>query len=346
VSTGKAEQADLQQRLYGAADAAGVEARWHEALGRIAGARVVVLGVPCDTGASLVRGAAWGPVAIREAAHRTDPAFGTWAAALGVVDAGDVRVVPQLLEDAMLSAGTVSEVRAALYGGPCDLPVSPLTITEHAVRAILELAPGAAVMALGGDHSIAWPVICGLVDRHGPIAIVQPDAHTDLLQQRQGVRICFASWAWHANERIGRQGRLVQVGIRASGRTRAEWEAETGVRQIWAHEVRERGEYVVLREIAEHLSRLGVRRAYLSNDIDGTDPAFAPATGAPEPGGLTPDFVRRLIREVAAAVPLAGGDLVEVAPPLGAPDGAARTLDVAAGYFRETLAACAASAAG
>ena len=345
VSTGKAEQLEVQRRLYRARDATDVEARWHEALARIAAARVVLLGVPSDTGASLVRGAAWAPLAIRVAALRMDPGFPEWAAGLGVVDAGDVRVVPQLLQDEMLSPGTVAEVRRALYGGDHDLPVSPLSIAERATRAILALAPRATVVALGGDHSIAWPILCALVAAHGPIAIVQPDAHTDLLRERQGIPIGFASWAWHANERVGRGGRLVQVGIRASNRTRAEWEAETGVRQFWAEDVRRLGDEAVLTEIVAHLRSLGVARAYFSNDIDGTDPEFAPATGAPEPGGLTPEFVRRLIREVAAALPLVGGDVVEVAPPLGPPEASQRTVEIAVGYLRETLAACSRSAA-
>ena len=343
VSTGKAEQLELQRRLYRARDASDVEVKWHEALGRISQARVVMLGVPSDTGASLVRGAAWGPLAIRDAAVRADPDFPEWAAALGVVDAGDVRVVPQLLMDEMLATGTISAVRHALYGADNGLPVSPLSIAQSATRAILDLAPRAAVVALGGDHSIAWPILSALVATHGPIAIVQPDAHTDLLRERQGVRICFASWAWHANELVGRRGRLVQVGIRASNRTRSEWEAEADVRQFWAEEVRGRGEDAVLEDIVAHLRAVGVTRAYVSNDIDGTDPEFAPATGAPEPGGLSPSFVRRLIREVAATLPLVGGDIVEVAPPLGTPEGAARTVEVAVGYLRETLAACSAA---
>jgi arginase family enzyme len=345
VSTGKAEQLDLLRRLYGARDAAGVEARWHEALSRIPRARVVVLGVPSDTGASLVRGAAWGPVALREGLLRADPGFPAWAEGLGIVDAGDVRVVPQLLLDEMLADTTVADVRRALYGQDIDLPVAPLSIAERAAGAILALAPRAAIVALGGDHSIAWPVLRALVRAHGPIAIVQPDAHTDLLRERQGVRICFASWAWHANELIGRSGRLVQVGIRASNRVQGDWEAETGVRQFWAEEIRRRGEDAVLADLVAHLGRIGVTRAYFSNDIDGTDPAFAPTTGAPEPGGLRPEFVLRLIREVAQALPLCGGDIVEVAPPLGSPDESRRTVEVAATYLRETLCACSNSAA-
>ncbi len=82
-------------------------------------------------------------------------------------------------------------------------------------------------------------------------------------------------------------------------------------------------------------------RVYLSNDIDATDGAAAPSTGAPEPNGLTPDFVRALIRRIGGAFPLLGADIVEVAPPVGSPEDARATADVAATYMRESLAALA-----
>jgi agmatinase len=81
-----------------------------------------------------------------------------------------------------------------------------------------------------------------------------------------------------------------------------------------------------------------VRGVYLSNDIDGTDESFADATGTPEAGGLHPDFVAELIRRLGREVGLAGGDVMEVAPPLArTPGGAERTLDVAVRYLRETV---------
>jgi arginase family enzyme len=191
---------------------------------------------------------------------------------------------------------------------------------------------------LGGDHSVAWPVVAALAARvREPWAIVHADAHTDLLPERLGVKICFATWAYHANELLGRGGRLVQVGVRASGRPQQHWESTLGVRQFWASDVRARGE-AVIDDIIVHLSKLGVQRVYLSNDIDATDAADAPATGAPEPDGLRPAFVRALIARVGAAFPLLGADVVEVAPPIGAAAEAQRTAAVAAGYMLESLA--------
>ena len=170
------------------------------------------------------------------------------------------------------------------------------------------------------------------------LGVVQIDAHTDLLPERLGVKICFATWAYHANELLGRGGRLVQVGIRASSRDRAHWESTMGVRQFWAEEVRARG-VAVIDEIVAHLRALGVRRVYLSNDIDATDAAAAPATGAPEPLGLPVSFVRGLIRRLGTETTLLGADVVEVAPPLGSPEDSRRTTEVGAWYMLDSLAA-------
>jgi agmatinase len=341
VSTGRAEQLALQRTLYGAANEAEVEARWRAALARIPTARVAILGIPSDCGAGLMRGAAYGPQGVREALLRLCPSFQDVAARAGIVDVGDVFVIPHLLHDEMLSEGQRRAAAAALYGAAAtpDLPVAPLSIAERVVDRLLTLNPDLRVFVLGGDHSVAWPVVAALA-RHTrePWAIVHPDAHTDLLPERLGVKYCFATWAYHANELVGRGGRLVQIGIRASGRDKAHWESTLGVRQFWADEVRARGE-AVLDDVIAHLRAVGVRRVYLSNDIDATDAAAAPATGAPAADGLPVAFVRALIGRVAAEFPLLGADVVEVAPPLGPPDDARKTAEVGAWYMLDSLAA-------
>jgi agmatinase len=340
VSTGRAEQQALQRALYRAADPAEIEDKWRAALAAAAGARVAIVGIPSDTGAGLVRGAAFGPQGVREATLRLWPDFAARAADAGIVDVGDVFVVPQLLHDEMLREEQQSACRAALYGpdAPADLPVAPLSMAERAVDRLLDLNPDLRIFMLGGDHSVAWPVVSAL-GRHArePWAIVHPDAHTDLLAERLGVRYCFATWAYHANELLGRGGRLVQVGIRASSRPRAHWEGTLGVRQFWADEVHARGE-AVIDDVLAHLRALGIRRVYLSNDIDATDAEAAPSTGAPERAGLSPAFVRALIRRVGESFPLLGADVVEVAPPIGSPADARRTTEVAAWYMLDSLA--------
>lgn len=344
VSTGRREQDDLQRTLYGADAAADVTAAWRADLASLAHARVAILGVPSDTGAGLTRGASLGPAALRRTLLEREPGLRARLAAHGVVDAGDVFVVPQLLDDEMLSAAQIDRTRAAIYAGvtpalAATLPVSPLSIAERVADRLLAANPTLKLLLLGGDHSVAWPIVAAIA-RHradrGPWAIVQPDAHTDLLPERLGVRICFATWAYHANELLGRGGRLVQVGVRSSGRPREHWESTLGVRQFWAEDVAARGD-AAIDDVLAHLDRIGVRAVYLSHDIDATDAGDAPATGAPEPRGLRPAFVRRLIERLGEHVPLLGADLVEVAPSIGAPEEARRTCEIGADYLMASL---------
>lgn len=347
VSTGRREQDELQRVLYGASTADAVTSAWRDDLARLATAKVAIVGIPSDTGAGLVRGASGGPGALRRALLERDPGLRARLAAQGVVDAGDVFVVPQLLDDDMLSAAQIARTRAAIYANldPAlagSLPVSPLSIAERVADRLLSANPQLKLLVLGGDHSVAWPIVAALA-RHradrGPWAIVQPDAHTDLLPERLGVRICFATWAYHANELLGRGGRLVQIGVRSSGRPREHWESTLGVRQVWADEVRARGDDAAIDDVLAHLDRIGVRAVYLSHDIDATDADDAPATGAPERRGLRPAFVRRLIERLGAHLPLLGADLVEVAPSIGSPDEARRTCEIGADYLMASLGA-------
>jgi agmatinase len=343
VSSGLADQQALQRRLYGAGTDADVEARWHDELVRAASARAVLLGIPSDTGAGFRRGANLAPAALRARLVRDEPAFLARARDAGLVDLGDVVVVPQLLHDDMLAEAQKEATRAALYPAvdPSEraaLPVSPLSIAERALSLVAAANPDAALLALGGDHSAAWPVVKALAASRAALAIVQVDAHTDLLPERLGVRHCFGTWSYHANELLGRGGRLVQVGTRASRHDRSYWESSLGVRQLWAEEVRA-DPARALRTILEHLEEIGAERVYLSNDIDGTDAAHADATGTPEPGGLEPAFVVDLIRHLGREVGLAGGDVMEVAPELGDAASIERTMTVAVRYLKETIAA-------
>jgi agmatinase len=327
--------------LYGAKTDAEVKGRFEETLARIPQAKAFVLGVPSDVGAGFRRGANLGPQAIRTEYLEQRPAWPE-----GVIDIGDVFVVPQLLHDEMLSEAQKERSRRALYPSVAEperkrLPVSPLSIAERALDLVFALNPRIAPVVLGGDHSTAWPVASALSrarkgERWG---IVQPDAHTDLLEERLGITYCFATWSWHANELFGRDGRMVQVGTRASRHDRGHWEGGLGVRQFWAEECR-RDPDGVLDRIVEHLRAKKVSGVYFSNDIDGTDDAHADATGTPEPGGLEPDFVVALIRRIGETVGLIGGDIMEVAPPLrDKPDSTERTVKLAVRYLHETLAA-------
>lgn len=342
VSSGRDAQAAAQRRLHRAGTDDEVQARFRERLSRIGSARAFVLGVPSDVGAGYLRGANQGPLALRTRLLEEDPGWLARAEADGLVDLGDVFVVPQLLHDDMLSPAQLAASRRALYPGvPAAeaerLPVSPLSIAERALDLVLSLNPRAAPVLLGGDHSTAWPAVAALHRARRGFGVVQVDAHTDLLDERLGVKYCFGTWSFHANELLGRGGRLVQVGIRISRHDRSHWESTLGVRQVWADEAR--GDpAAALDAVIGAVRASGARGVYLSNDVDGTDESWVDATGTPEKGGLDPDFVVELIRRLGREVGLVGGDVMEVAPPIArTPGGAERTLGVAARYLRETV---------
>ena len=342
VSSGRDVQAAAQRRLHRAATDDEVRARFLERLSRIGAARAVLLGVPSDVGAGFLRGANQGPLALRTRLLDEDPEWLARAERAGLLDLGDVFVVPQLLHDEMLSPAQLSASRRALYpdlppGAAARLPVSPLSIAERALDLVFSLNGRAAPILLGGDHSTAWPAVAALHRARPGFGVVQVDAHTDLLEERLGVKYCFGTWSFHANELLGRGGRMVQVGIRMSRHGRSHWESTLGVRQVWADEARA-DPSAALDAIVAAVRASGVRGVYFSNDVDGTDESWVDATGTPEKGGLEPDFVVELIRRLGREVGLAGGDVMEVAPPIArTPGGAERTLSVAARYLRETV---------
>jgi arginase family enzyme len=339
VSTGRAQQAKLQRALYGVTTDEEVRAKFLAQLDRIPKARGVILGIPSDVGAGLVRGANMGPQVIRSVLLQLVPDWAAKCEALGIVDIGDVFVVPQLLHDDMLSEQQIAATRKALYPNTTtQLPVSPLSIAERVLDLVLAQNPTITPFVIGGDHSTAWPAVAALARaRKDRWAIVQPDAHTDLLEHRLGVKYCFATWSFHANELFHRDGRLVQVGTRASGRDRGHWESSLGVRQFWAAECRSKPAETLDAVIA-HLKNVGATSVYFSNDIDGTDDSVADATGTPEPWGLEPDWVLKLIRRLGTEIGLCGGDIMEVAPPLRqVPRGAHKTTLLAARYFKQTI---------
>jgi arginase family enzyme len=344
VSTGKAEL-EAKTRAY-LGPAWDPERPWRDHLEGVLAAEIAILAIPSDTGAGIVRGAARGPEAIR-AALGTAPVF----------DLGDVFCVPQLLDEAMLSPEQRARTQVALWPDLPEaqrrsLPVSPLGMAERVRRLLASVAPKLRVMMLGGDHTVTWPVIAPLLDPEvsGPtddLGIVHFDAHTDLLPERLGVTYCFATWAYHANAALlahaspeAPRERLIQLGIRASQKPRAHWEQTLGVRQIWAEEARGLPPDELAEQVVSHLRERGVRRVYVSNDIDGTDAHHAAACGTPEPDGLEPEQVLAVIAAVGRAFDVIGADLVELAPGLSLDVNAAdRTVQTALQYTYKTLTA-------
>ena len=349
VSTGLSEQRSLQKRIYHVKHTDEVEQAWKKTLQKAhqidhlqRGQRLLLLGVPSDTGAGFTRGANLAPSTLRAhlLSHYPDhPLIGPHS-----FDIGDVRVVPQLLSAEMLSDEQYRATALALFGEVpiSSLPVTPLDITYEALRAfspVKEDTYAVTPIVIGGDHSVGWPAFKAAYDRweatgKARLGLLHFDAHTDLLSERLGVKYCFATWAWHANQLFGQDGRLAQVGIRASARDRAHWETTCNVRQYWANEVHQRGADEIAHDLIERFERLGVTALYVSNDIDGTDEKYASATGTPESGGLTPEQVNLITARVGERFPLIGADLVEVAPPLSRTEGEPETtLNTASSYL-------------
>lgn len=345
VSTGREAQLALQRRVYDVDSDAAVQAAFEANLARIASARVLILGIPSDTGAGFRRGANLGPQALREAWLHARPSLPAECARDGVVDIGDVFVVPQLQDDAMLGRDQLAASQAALYpdvdaAERALWPVSPLSIAERALGLALQLNPQVKILTLGGDHSTAWPAVKALHDAGRRFCILQFDAHTDLLEHRLGVRLCFATWSFHANELIGRQRRLVQVGLRASRFPRSHWEQQMDVTQFWSVDVNAAvadNLDAAVDAVVDAVKATGLP-CFVSNDIDGTDAAWASATGTPETNGLHPDVVDTIIRRVGAEVGLCAGDLMEVAPLLET-SAAGTTLATSVRYLDTTLQA-------
>jgi agmatinase len=344
VTTGADEIGQFLLARYGAVEPAAVERRWREILGRIPAARVILLGVPMDIGAGFERGAFKGPLGVRSQLLSRSGLYDRLEQA-GILDIGDVRVNPSLLSDDLLHEDTLRAVRRDRWGAAAErggLPVAPLSILERALHLIRQLNPAARVHLLGGDHSLTWVPIQVLCASGGPpLGVVHFDAHTDLLERRDGIRYSFATWAYHANDAIGRGGRLQQLGTRISSRRREEWEQELSVRQFWSQEILARATGDLLDELVANLRRAGVGRVYITNDIDGTDPRWGAATGTLVQGGMTPDFVRAAIARVGREFPVVGADVTELAPPLkwhvrGEP---ARSNQLAAGYVAAQLEA-------
>ena len=164
ISTGGGHAAPLLHELYGTDQVKEVQSAWEDSLQRIRRVDTMVLGIPSDTGAGILRGANMGPIGVRQAYFKQFIQYPK-----NVLDLGDVVCVPQLLHDEMLSDSQKTATREALYGDLKDepLPVAPLSIAEEALAALNELNPSARICLIGGDHSVSWPAMIHCHKRFG-----------------------------------------------------------------------------------------------------------------------------------------------------------------------------------
>ena len=169
-------------------------------------------------------------------------------------------------------------------------------------------------ITLGGDHTISLPILRAAAARYGPLGLVHVDAHADSNDEMFGERITHGTPFRRAvEEKLLNPARVVQIGLRASGYNESEfqWGRDQGFWIIEATECWHRSLKPVMDKVRSHL---GAGPVYLSFDVDGLDPAFAPGTGTPEIGGLTSIQGLEIIRG-CAGLDVIGTDVVEVSPP-------------------------------
>lgn len=249
------------------------------------------IGVPFDIGASNRPGARMGPREIRDESRMLRPFNVSTGAepfnSLMIADIGDVPINTFNLQK---SIGIIE----AFYDRVNAAGVAPLT--------------------MGGDHTIVLPILRALSKRHGPIGVVHVDAHADCNDDMFGEKIAHGTPFRRAvEEGLLDAKRVVQIGLRGTGYSIDEydWGREQGFRVVQAEECWHKSLAPLMAEVRE---QMGDGPVYISFDIDGLDPAFAPGTGTAEVGGLTVMQGIEIVRG-CKGMNVVGGDLVEVSPP-------------------------------
>jgi agmatinase len=279
-------------------------ARYTQDPAELAGVDVALVGAPSDDLVSDRPGTRFGPRGIRAASCPPGPHLEAGIdafAALSIVDFGDAPVIP------------------------AD-PVRTHEAIETTVGQVL--GAGAIPIVLGGDHSISEPGIRACAAFRGPVGLVHFDTHTDTGQDVFGVEVSHGTPFYRLVEQGHVDpGRYAQIGLRGYWPGEAEfgWQAERGVTSFFMHDVRELGIKSVARRAIEIV---GAGPVFLTVDIDVLDPAFAPGTGTPEPGGMTTGDLLWAARTIAEELDLIGADVVEVIPTaVGSADATALAAD-------------------
>ncbi|MGH3085984.1 MAG: agmatinase [Rubrobacteraceae bacterium] len=265
----------------------------------LATADAAIVGAPFDGGTTYRPGARFGPRAIREADYVGEPAYQHPELAnldpfraLKVVDYGDAPADPN------------------------DLEASHDALREKVAEV---LAADAVPFVLGGDHSVSAPMMQSLAEHFGPeeFSVVHFDTHADVEPSHSGTNHHGTPFSRAAERGFLEPGNMVKVGLRGGFsylQEEFDWMTEHGARWHTMGEILDRGLEAVVSDAIEHAQK-SASRTYLTVDIDVLDPAFAPGTGTPEPGGMTTRELLWAVREVAKSLDLCAMDLVEVSPP-------------------------------
>ncbi len=251
---------------------------------------VAVVGLPFDSGVTYRPGARFGPSAIRQGSRLLrpyNPALDALPFELAqVVDAGDIA------------------------GNPFDIAEA---LDQIAQGMGVLIGEGKPFVALGGDHTVALPALRAVHAVHGPVALVHFDAHLDTWDTYFGAPCTHGTPFRRASEEgLVVKGHSAHVGIRGSLYDRRNLldDEELGFTVVHCRDIERIGTAGVLERI---LDRVGDRPVYISIDIDVLDPAFAPATGTPEAGGMTSRELLAVLRGMSG-LRVVGADVVEVSP--------------------------------
>jgi agmatinase len=261
----------------------------------LAGVDAAVHGIPFDTATSYRTGPRFGPEAIRSASALIRPYHPVHEVnvvdALSIVDYGDLPVSPG---DTERTYGQVEEALAPI------------------------VAAGVFPAAMGGDHSITLAELRALAPRHGPMALVQLDAHADTWEEYFGQKYFHGTtFKRAAEEGLLEPSASVQAGMRGSVYAAGDLDGarELGFTVVPSEELRSLGPERYGELVREHV---GERPVFLSFDVDFLDPAFAPGTGTPEIAGFSTAEAVAFLRALRG-IRLAGCDVVEVSPPYDGP---------------------------
>ena len=323
VHTGAAKRRNLSKILYPDANSdVEVMEYWKNSLDTILQHEgTFIYGIPTDTGGGIQRGANWGPLSVRETLYQ----ILTAEERKKMLDLGDVRVNPQLLLDEYLNDQILSSCKKAMFENEhSTYSVSPLSIAADAAKLFHHQYPSKKLFMIGGDHSVSYPAVNEFLRHQKTMgktaAVIHFDAHTDLLDERMGIPVCFGSWASHIIPELTSPALLIQVGIRSSGKNQSHWEKVKGVTQYWSKDFNALGPTSIAESIISQLKSRNVDCLYITFDIDALDSSEAAATGTPEAGGLLTEDCISLIQLLAKNFPVEGADLTEVAPFVNHPE--------------------------
>jgi agmatinase len=261
-----------------------------------------------------------------------------------VSDRPGARFGPRAIRGASCPPGThleakvdaMAELRMVDYGDAPVVPADPVRTHEAIERTVGEVvAAGAIPVVLGGDHSIAEPDIRACAAGRGPLGLVHFDTHTDTGAEVFGVEISHGTPMYRLVEAgIVDPSRYVQIGLRGywPGEKEFAWQAKRRITSFFMHDVRRLG---IEEVVGGAIDAVGPGPAFLSVDVDVLDPAYAPGTGTPEPGGMESGDLLWACRTVAEKLELVGADVVEVIPT--APGSADITALVADRIVREIV---------